>query len=102
MSTTDKWAEKHQEKGRQIALALADAANAMGRDDDVAAGLHDQLRNVHRTLQQSAGRILLGLVKLVANDAGDPMWQDPRNEAWLALCRKLVDEHKYDLPLPLV
>lgn len=90
--------DTREERARETARNLADAANEMGFDTEAFA---DELLRQHRTIQQSAFGAFLATVKAWA--ALPPSRFDARNEFTVAKSREIVEAlGEYNLRVPFI
>lgn len=89
---------EREERAREAARNLAQAANEMGFDVDAFA---DELLRQHRTLQQTAFGMFLASVKAWA--ALPPSHFDARNEFTVEQSCKIVEAlGQYNLKVPFI
>ena len=95
-----------EERGRQmqmekdaeeLAKSLTHFFNTFGTEERFKL-LSKNLMNEHRTLQQTTMKFFIHQMK----EWAETEFYDGRNEATVKLCKKIVEEMKDDLYLPLV
>lgn len=86
--------------GNEMAQMLDEFVNGMD-EPEISSFVEQLTKRTHRTLQQ---RAMLLFVRTIEAWAADKGGHDPRNEATVKLCQKIVEAtgDKYDRFLPLI
>ncbi len=83
-------AREREEAGRQLAVALADGANAWGHEGEFIRGFFNGMDHQHRTRQQGVGRLIVAYLQHVKSvgDIGTSHF-DLRNEGFVKFAQSI-------------